>query len=168
MANGDLMPNMPPGTNIFREIGLGTDTGAAGAPEQGRAEIETILEQLRQGDTANLIKAQQQINNLVKQRVESQKPFPQAPMPAGPPRPQPKPAQPTPAPAPAAQPAPTPQAPQAPQAGQPQQPKSVLADLTGLVREAAKIGQPIQQAGRPSQNVGATQTTSPVPGRRPM
>jgi len=160
----DITPQVGPGVNIFKEIGLGADAGTAGPIGGGENDIEMILKQIKSGDTASLINAQKQLDMIVKQRTQAAKPFP-APPAAAPP----KPAQPAPKPA-MAPPAPAPsQAPAAPQAGQKEPAtQSVLSDLAKLVNAASKIGQPMNEAQRPSQNVGATNTPSPVTGRPPM
>jgi len=173
---------MPAGVSIFREIGVGAGAGAgagAGQPESpgADAELQQIIEALKSGNTSQLIKARQMLNDIVSRRAQ------RPDQPAAPPTPAPgtavarqataERAAPAPVATPAQPAAPgAPAAPAAPAApgtppAQAQSP-NVLNDLVKLINAAAKIGSPSGDLTARAQPQNPLLAGAGMPGRKPM
>lgn len=173
MPNG-VSPVIPEGTNIFTEIGLGTEPSRAQGPRQADAELDQVFSALQSGDTGGLVSARDLLNNIVTKRIAQVKPGAET---AGVPTPreavqaqQPsRPAQPAQikerAPTPPER--PTVPAPVGSVAGGAQQTQSssVLQDIVKIIREASKLSSP---SGSLTAQAQPTGVTPQPPGRRPL
>ncbi len=193
MPNGANRPRMPEGVNVFREIGVGAGAGAGapgaprpevpGAPRPeapgAEGELQDIIRALQSGDTSQLVRARQMLNDLVTRRTQ------RPDQPAAPPTPAPGAAvarqatERRAAPAAPAQPArpeqpvraggAPPAAPAAPGApGAQAQSPNVLSDLVRLINAASKIGSPSGDLTARAQPQNPLMAGAGTPGRRPM